>query len=175
MNDSHCHFFSQRFFSGLGRSLPNPAPDAPETAALARLGWEPPGTADQLSDRWLTELDTHHVDRAALIASVPGDGESVARAVQRHPTRFVGFFMVDPTAPEAAVQVGTALTKASKRCVSSLLCTDTPWEIRRFGWCSRLPRHGRHRGVRPLRRFVDWRTEEAWSAEFVRRPARTTA
>ncbi len=109
MNDSHCHFFSQRFFAGLGRSLPNPAPDAPDAAALARLGWEQPGTADQLSDRWLTELDTHHVDRAALIASVPGDGESVARAVRRHPTRFVGFFMVDPTAPEAAVQVGTAL------------------------------------------------------------------
>ena len=109
MNDSHCHFFSQRFFAGLGRSLAHPAPDAPEAAALARLGWEPPGTADQLSDRWLTELDAHHVDRAALIASVPGDGDSVARAVRRHPTRFVGFFMVDPTAPEAAVQAGTAL------------------------------------------------------------------
>ena len=109
MNDSHCHFFSQRFFAGLGRSLANPAPDAPEATALARLGWEPPGTADQLSDRWLTEIDAHHVDRAALIASVPGDGDSVARAVRRHPTRFVGFFMVDPTAPEAAVQAGTAL------------------------------------------------------------------
>ncbi len=109
MNDSHCHFFSQRFFAGLGRSLANPAPDAPEAAALARLGWEPPGTADQLSDRWLTELDAHHVDRAALIASVPGDADSVARAVRRHPTRFVGFFMVDPTAPEAAVHAGTAL------------------------------------------------------------------
>lgn len=109
MNDSHCHFFSQRFFAGLGRSLANSAPDAPEAAALARLGWEPPGTADQLSDRWLTELDAHHVDRAALIGSVPGDGDSVARAVRRHPTRFVGFFMVDPTAPEAAVQAGTAL------------------------------------------------------------------
>jgi hypothetical protein len=109
MNDSHCHFFSQRFFAGLGRSLANPAPEAPEAAALARLGWESPGTADQLSDRWLTELDAHHVDRAALIASVPGDGDSVARAVRRHPTRFVGFFMVDPRAPEAAVQAGTAL------------------------------------------------------------------
>lgn len=117
MNDSHCHFFSQRFFAGLGRSLANPAPDAPEAAALARLGWEPPGTADQLSDRWLTELDTHHVARAALIASVPGDGDSVARAVRRHPARFVGFFMVDPTAPEAAVQVGTALDQGGLRTI----------------------------------------------------------
>ena len=117
MNDSHCHFFSQRFFAGLGRSLANSAPDAPEATALARLGWEPPGTADQLSDRWLTELDAHHVDRAALIASVPGDGDSVARAVRRHPTRFVGFFMVDPTAPEAVVQAGTALDQGGLRTI----------------------------------------------------------
>jgi predicted TIM-barrel fold metal-dependent hydrolase len=109
MNDSHCHFFSQRFFAALGRNLPDANPDAPEETALARLAWETPGTAEQLADRWITELDRHDVARAALMASVPGDGESVARAVRRHPTRVVGFFMVDPTTPEAAVQAGTAL------------------------------------------------------------------
>ena len=117
MNDSHCHFFSQRFFAGLGRGLSNPAPAAPETAALARLGWDAPGTADQLGDRWVTELDTHHVARAALMASVPGDGDSVAQAVRRHPARFVGFFMVDPTTPEAAVQVGAALDHGGLRTI----------------------------------------------------------
>ena len=117
MNDSHCHFFSQRFFAGLGRSLPNPSSDAPEMVALSRLGWEPPGSADQLADRWRTELDTHDVARAALIASVAGDGDSVAQAVRRHPTRFVGFFMVDPTAPEAAVQVGTTLDRGGLRTI----------------------------------------------------------
>ena len=38
-----------------------------------------------------------------LIASVPGDAASVAAAVRRHPTRFVGFFMVDPTQPDAPI------------------------------------------------------------------------
>jgi predicted TIM-barrel fold metal-dependent hydrolase len=117
MNDSHCHFFSQRFFAGLGRSLSNPTPDVPETAALSRLGWDPPGTADELADRWLAELDKHDVGRAALIASVPGDGDSVAQAVRRHPTRFVGFFMTDPTVPEAAVQVGTAIDHGGLRAI----------------------------------------------------------
>jgi predicted TIM-barrel fold metal-dependent hydrolase len=117
MNDSHCHFFSQRFFAGLGRSLSNPTPEVPETAALSRLGWDPPGTADELADRWLAELDRYDVARAALIASVPGDGDSVAQAVRRHPTRFVGFFMTDPTVPEAAVQVGTAIDHGGLRAI----------------------------------------------------------
>jgi hypothetical protein len=109
MNDSHCHFFSRRFFAGLGRGLQQSGQEASDVVALGRLGWDAPGTADQLADRWLAELDKHQIARAALIASVPGDGESVALAVGRHPKRFVGFFMVDPTAPEAAVQAGSAL------------------------------------------------------------------
>jgi predicted TIM-barrel fold metal-dependent hydrolase len=44
----------------------------------------------------VSELDRHQVRRAALIASVPGDEDSVAAAVARHPSRFVGFFMVNP-------------------------------------------------------------------------------
>ena len=39
--------------------------------------------------------------RAALIASVPGDEESVATAIARHPNRLVGFFMLDPSANDA--------------------------------------------------------------------------
>jgi hypothetical protein len=91
LNDAHCHFFSTPFFAALGGS-----------AALATLGWDPPGTAAELADRWVAELDRHGVSRAALIASVPGDTASVADAVRRHPTRFVGFFMVDPTQTGAA-------------------------------------------------------------------------
>jgi predicted TIM-barrel fold metal-dependent hydrolase len=117
MNDSHCHFFSERFFVGLGRSLPDTSPDAAEQTALDRLGWEAPGTPEQLADRWASELDLHNVIRAALIASVPGDDEAVARAVRRHPARFVGFFMVDPTVPEAAVQAGTALDRGGLRVI----------------------------------------------------------
>ena len=90
INDAHCHFFSTPFFAPLGGD-----------AAIAKLGWDAPGTAEALSDRWVAELDRHQVSRAALIASVPGDAASVAAAVSRHRHRFVGFFMVDPTRPDA--------------------------------------------------------------------------
>ena len=100
LNDVHCHFFSTPFFAALGGDQ-----------ALAKLGFEPPGTADALADRWVKELDRHGVARAALIASLPGDAGSVAAAVQRHPGRFVGFFMVDPTAPGAVEQAAAALDR----------------------------------------------------------------
>jgi uncharacterized protein len=100
----HCHFFSTPFFAALGGDK-----------AIATLGWDPPGAAEALADRWAAELDHHGVRRAALIASVPGDAASVATAVARHPTRFVGFFMVDPTQPDAATTAATALAAGSLR------------------------------------------------------------
>ena len=98
INDAHCHFFSTPFFAALGGET-----------ALAKLGWEAPGTAEALADRWVAELDRNHVSRAALIASVPGDAMSVAAAVNRHRQRFVGFFMVDPTQPDAAANASEAI------------------------------------------------------------------
>jgi uncharacterized protein len=98
LNDAHCHFFSARFFASLGGE-----------AALAQLGWDAPGTPEELADRWVAELDRSRVSRAALIASAPDDAESVVTAVRRHPHRFVGFFMVDPTRPDAAGNVARAL------------------------------------------------------------------
>jgi len=106
MNDAHCHFFSTPFFEPLGG-----------VAALAALGWDPPGTADALADRWAAELDRHQVQRAALIASVPGDAMSVASAVARHPHRFVGFFMVDPTQPDAENLTAAAFDAGGLRAV----------------------------------------------------------
>ena len=98
INDAHCHFFSTPFFGALGAD-----------GALAKLGWEAPGTSAALADRWTAELDRHQVARAALIASVPGDAASVAAAIARHPQRFVGFFMVDPTRADAVAQAAAAL------------------------------------------------------------------
>jgi len=98
LNDAHCHFFSTPFFTPLGGD-----------AALSTLGWEAPGSAEQLADRWAAELDRAGVSRAALIASVPGDAGSVGAAVRRHPGRFVGFFMVDPTRSDAAVDAAQAI------------------------------------------------------------------
>lgn len=112
LNDAHCHFFSPRFFDVLAQQKGIPA-----DAVIAQLGWDAPGTAEALADRWVAELDRHGVSRASLIASVPRDEESVATAVARHPTRFVGYVMVDPTAEGAIVRVGDTLAKPGMRCV----------------------------------------------------------
>jgi uncharacterized protein len=105
-NDAHCHFFSTPFFAALGGA-----------AAIEKLGWEPPGTAEGLADRWVAELDRHQVSRAALIASVPGDAASVATAVRLHRDRFVGFFMVDPTRANAAESAADALAGRDLRAI----------------------------------------------------------
>ena len=106
INDAHCHFFSTPFFAPLGGE-----------AAITTLGWDPPGTAEALADRWVAELDRNLVSRAALIASVPGDAASVAVAVSRHQRRFVGFFMVDPTRPDAVSTTSDAIAGGRMRAI----------------------------------------------------------
>jgi predicted TIM-barrel fold metal-dependent hydrolase len=117
LNDGHLHFFSANFFAALGRGLAGVDPNHAADAAIARLGWEPPGTADQLADRWVAELDRCGVSRVGLIASVPGDATSVASALRRHPDRFVGFFMVDPTQPDAHVDTADAIDRGGLRVI----------------------------------------------------------
>ena len=98
LNDAHCHFFTEGFFSALAWQRGK----AESIEDLTReLGWEVPGSAEQVSDRWVRELDAHGVSRAAIIGSVSRDEESVGAAVARHPSRLVGFFMVDPSAGDA--------------------------------------------------------------------------
>jgi predicted TIM-barrel fold metal-dependent hydrolase len=57
------------------------------------------------------------VARAALIATMPGDAASVATAVRLHPDRFVGFFMVDPTQPDAAVRTAETIDRGGMRAI----------------------------------------------------------
>ena len=97
--DAHVHFFSPGFFTALGATKD----------AVATLGWDDPVSTEALTDRWAGELDRHGVSRAAIMASMPGDADSVAAAVLRHPSRFVGFFMVDPTRDDAEAYVTRAL------------------------------------------------------------------
>jgi predicted TIM-barrel fold metal-dependent hydrolase len=112
LNDSHCHFFSTQFFNTLSRQRGR----RDTVAALCQeLQWDDPGAPETLADRWVTELDSHGVSRSALIASVPGDEASVAAAVARHPTRFVGYFMVDPSADDAVARVTQAVTTLGLR------------------------------------------------------------
>ncbi len=111
-NDVHCHFFSTPFFEALSRQrgLNESVPDL-----CAELQWDQPGSAWTLADRWVQEMDAHGVLRAALIASIPGDETSVAAAVARHPQRLVGFFMLDPSAPDAAARTSRALGELGLR------------------------------------------------------------
>ncbi len=120
LNDAHCHFFSTNFFAALGRGLPGPPGIAPAQAAeraIGALGWDAPAAPEQLADRWAAELDRHGVSRAALIASVPGDAESVAAAIRRHPRRFVGFFMVDPTQADTDAAAAQAIDRDGLRAI----------------------------------------------------------
>jgi predicted TIM-barrel fold metal-dependent hydrolase len=106
--DAHIHFFSPGFFDGLGAEMGLPAQGRAD-AVVARAAWLHPESVEALADRWLAELDTHAVARAALIASLPGDEMSVAAAVARHPSRFVGFFMLNPRGPDAVARARQAL------------------------------------------------------------------
>ena len=97
--DGHLHFFSPGFFAALGA----------DKTAIAALGWEHPDSVEALAARWVRELDTHRVDKAALIASLPGDADSVAKAVALNSSRFTGFFMLDPTREDAIAYAQRAL------------------------------------------------------------------
>lgn len=106
MNDAHCHFFSEGFFDSLARQRGR----SDSAGDLCReLQWEAPGASEALAGRWVSALDAAGVSRAALIASVPGDESSVAAAVAHAPGRFVGFFMIDPSAPGAVDRAQRAL------------------------------------------------------------------
>ena len=106
--DAHVHFFSPGFFDTLGAQMGLP-PEGRAATVVAKTGWQDPESNDALADRWVEELDRHGVARAAVIASVPGDERSVATAAARHPSRLVGFFMLDPTRDDALDRALTAL------------------------------------------------------------------
>jgi len=104
--DAHVHFFSHHFFETLAGQV------AAQLESLGpALGWQLPAEdPNELAEFWVRELDRHGVSRAALIASMPGDHQSVAAAVSRFPRRFYGYVMVNPLAPDASAVVQEALS-----------------------------------------------------------------
>jgi len=92
VSDAHVHFFSRKLFDALAAMKGG----ADAQAIGARLGWQLPESTEALASAWVKELDHHRVARAALIASVPGDEESVVAAAAAHPGRFFTYSMVDP-------------------------------------------------------------------------------
>jgi predicted TIM-barrel fold metal-dependent hydrolase len=102
---AHIHFFSNGFFASLaaqkGISLN-------ELSLL--LGWQiPAADPAALADHWIEELDRYGVQRAAIVASIPGDEDSVIAAAKRCPGRFLAYAMVNPCAVGAVEQIAHAL------------------------------------------------------------------
>src|SRR5262245_25957724 len=113
--DAHCHFFTARFFETLGREkCPGRRVGAQEIAN--ELWWDAVADPDALADRWVSELDQHNVSRAAIMASVQGDEESVAAAVVRHPSRLVGFFAINASDRDAPERAERAFARQGLRC-----------------------------------------------------------
>ncbi|HLA68604.1 MAG TPA: amidohydrolase family protein [Bacteroidota bacterium] len=96
--DAHVHFYSNSFFRFLVKQKPNRADINAELKNIAMKGHiEIPGEDPvQLAKRWIDIIDKWKIERLILIGSMPGDEDSVAKAVQSAPTRFTGFFTVDP-------------------------------------------------------------------------------
>src|SRR5512135_391645 len=117
VHDAHCHFLSSRFYQALGRERYGHDAGVTADRVAGELGWDPAGTPESLAARWASELDRHHVSRAALIASVPGDEESVADAVAHYPARFVGFFALNPAEDKALHRARRAFSELGLRCV----------------------------------------------------------
>jgi predicted TIM-barrel fold metal-dependent hydrolase len=114
VNDVHCHLFSSGFFRTLGKSLSDITSDAADELP-ARLGWTAPGTDAALADTWAAEFDRHHVQRAVLMASVPGDEAAVAAVAAKHPSRFVGAFMFTPAAADPDGRIECAFSNPHLR------------------------------------------------------------
>jgi uncharacterized protein len=113
--DAHIHFFSHRFYATLAAQR-----KLPDTAALAPLlQWNIPAENPlELANLWLAEINRHGVSKAALIASVPEDEESVEAAVSAYPARFTGFFMLDPLRPGALERVKAVFERGLLQCMA---------------------------------------------------------
>lgn len=96
--DSHVHFYSNAYFRFLVRQKTNRLDIGTELKNLATKGRiEIPGDDPTLlAKRWIEIIDKWKIERVALFSSIPGDEDSVVKAVQAFPTRFTGIFTIDP-------------------------------------------------------------------------------
>ena len=113
VNDAHVHLFSHRFFEVL-RSQRTGTHESVDSMVQSLGSETPPEDSVELASRWISELDRHGVDRCALIASIPGDESSAIGAIQTYPDRFWGYFLFDPTQPNAGERAARALDQGLK-------------------------------------------------------------
>lgn len=118
--DAHAHFFSHRFFQGLLEPIKGRIGGGDPYAAMGKeLNLElPEPDPGKLAARWVGEMDSHGVERAVLMASAVGDEESAAVAAKAFPERISGYFMLDPTKPDAAVRTRRALKELGLRGIA---------------------------------------------------------
>ena len=115
IQDAHIHFFSHNFYSVLAQQ--KKAASAEALAPLLNFDIPAPDPL-VLGDRWAAELTRVGVERAALIAKAcqrrekraSGRGCSSRR-------RFYGYFMVDPTRPDALARVRQAAGNPNLHCL----------------------------------------------------------
>lgn len=96
--DAHVHFYSNSYFRFLVKQKSNRLDINTELKNLAAKGHiEIPGDDPVLlAKRWIEIIDKWKIERLILFGSIPGDEDSVVKAVQAFPNRFAGFFTVDP-------------------------------------------------------------------------------
>ncbi len=117
--DAHTHFFSHKFFETLAGQSPQLSKESNAIEGAAEMtGWTmPPRDPAEMAAIWASAFDRHDVSGALMIASVPGDEESVAAAVAACPNRIAGAFMFDPTKPEAESRARRAFDDLGLRVV----------------------------------------------------------
>ena len=81
VNDAHIHFFTHNFFQSLGGAAARLPGIQGRSSGGAFHRWMRRG----LAEVWATELNKHGVERAAMIASIPGDEASVLAAQAAYP------------------------------------------------------------------------------------------
>jgi hypothetical protein len=76
-------------------------------------------------------MDRHGVERMVLMASLPGDEVSILEATRSFPDRILGYFMLDPTKPDAPDRVRQALVGGLKGvCLFPAMHHFHVWEER---------------------------------------------
>ncbi len=113
LSDAHLHFFTRdvlRFYAR--QSAAFGALKDPATRVAERLGISaPPREPADLAALWADQLDRRQVSRAFLFGSVPGEQQSVSRAVEAFPHKFIGFQMLNPRDPKASRQIADIAAK----------------------------------------------------------------
>ncbi|MGH9768363.1 MAG: amidohydrolase family protein [Blastocatellia bacterium] len=117
--DAHTHFFSHQFFETLISQSPQLSRESNAIERAGEMtGWTMPlRDPAELAAIWTSEFDRHGVSGALMIASAPGDEESVSAAVARRSDRIAGAFMFDPTKPDAESRARRAFDDLGLRVV----------------------------------------------------------